>query len=55
MFKPKKLTYEEAVAREKARADADEDYIMKIFDPENAALLFKNTENGAHFASFAKI
>jgi hypothetical protein len=36
-LKTKSLTYEEAVAKEKARAAADEDYIMKIFDPEDFA------------------
>ena len=36
-LKTKTLSYEEAIAREKARADADEDYIMKIFDPEDFA------------------
>jgi hypothetical protein len=36
-LKTKTLSYEEAVAREKARAAADEDYIMKIFDPEDFA------------------
>ena len=35
--KPKKLTYEEAIAQEEAKAAADEDYIMKIFDPEDFA------------------
>ena len=36
-LKTKSLTYEEAIAKEKARAAADEDYIMKIFDPEDFA------------------
>jgi hypothetical protein len=36
-LKTKSLTYEEAVAKEKARAAADEDYIMKLFDPEDFA------------------
>ena len=36
-LKTKTLTYEEAVAKEKAKAAADEDYIMKIFDPEDFA------------------
>ena len=36
-LKTKSLSYEEAVAREEARAAADEDYIMKIFDPEDFA------------------
>ena len=33
----KSLTYEEAIAREQARAAADPDYIIKIFDPEDFA------------------
>ena len=36
-LKTKSLTYEEAIAREEAKAAADEDYIMKIFDPEDFA------------------
>ena len=36
-LKTKTLTYEEAIEREKARAAADPDYIMKIFDPEDFA------------------
>ena len=35
--KTKALSYEEAIAREEAKAAADEDYIMKIFDPEDFA------------------
>ena len=34
-LKTKSLTYEEATAKEAARAAADEDYIMKVFDPED--------------------
>ena len=36
-LKTKSLTYEEAIAREKAKAAADEDYIIKVFDPEDFA------------------
>ena len=36
-LKTKSLTYDEAVAKEEAKAAADEDYIMKIFDPEDFA------------------
>jgi hypothetical protein len=35
--KTKALSYEEAIAREEAKAAADEDYIMKVFDPEDFA------------------
>ena len=36
-LKTKALSYEEAIAREEAKAAADEDYIMKVFDPEDFA------------------